>query len=116
MVALTLTPLQSRAAFRATDQAGVVHTPSGRQNQPTGTSPAGPSGGGTVRCFNPIFYALDTVVPILDLHQRGTWYLTAGKRGTVMEWWLNICTVLGWLFSTTFALAFTRLGRSTTGD
>jgi hypothetical protein len=29
-----------------------------------------------------------------------------------MEWWLNLCTVLGWVASTIFALSFTRLGRA----
>jgi len=27
-----------------------------------------------------------------------------------MEWWLNICTVLGWIASTIFVLSLTRIG------
>jgi hypothetical protein len=34
----------------------------------------GECGDGKVRCLEPILYAIDTVVPLIDLGQRSTWY------------------------------------------
>jgi hypothetical protein len=70
-------------------------------------------GDGEVRCFSPVLYAIDTVVPLISLDQRSTWYPDPHVRGgTVMLWWLDIATLLGWLFSSIFALSFARLARS----
>jgi hypothetical protein len=88
------------ATMRASDQNAIVY------------APAGGCGDGKVRCLSPFFFAVDTVVPIIDLKQRDTWYPGPGPGGTAIQWWLNICTVLGWVASTIFALSFTRLGRS----
>jgi hypothetical protein len=89
-----------RETMRTTDQQAVVYTV-GEQ-----------CGDGHVRCFNAFFYAVDTVVPIINLNQRSTWYPSPGRPGgTLLAWWLNVCTILGWIASTIFALSFTRLGR-----
>ena len=67
-----------------------------------------------MRCFNPVLYAVDTVVPLIALDQRATWYpdrFVAGGR--VVEWWLNLATVAGWLLSSVFLLSFARLARNT---
>jgi hypothetical protein len=70
-------------------------------------------GNGEVRCFSPVFYALDTVLPLISLDQRSTWYPDPRTRyGLLMEWWLNTATVLGWLLSSIFALSFARLART----
>ncbi|BCJ41289.1 hypothetical protein GCM10010168_89510 [Actinoplanes ianthinogenes] len=61
--------------------------------------------------MSPFFYAVDTVVPLIDLHQRSTWYLVAEGDGVLLAWALNLCTILGWVASTVFAVSFTRLGR-----
>jgi hypothetical protein len=55
---------------------------------------------------------VDTVVPLIDLHQRSTWYPAGGRHGVPLEWLLNLCTILGWVASTVFAVSFTRLGRA----
>ncbi len=76
------------------------------------TLPAAEScGDGRVRCFDPTLYAIDTVVPIIDLGQRDTWY-PSGPWGTELGWWLNTSTIIGWIASTIAALSFARLGRS----
>ena len=72
-----------------------------------------PCGGGQVRCFNPVLYAVDTVVPLIALDQRATWYPDRfDPGGQVVEWWLNLATVVGWLLSSIFLLSFARLARS----
>ena len=123
-VAITLVPGDWNASMRTTDEAGTVYSPQGVLGA---TSPAestampGPDatsqqaaascGSGKVRCFNPYLYAVDTVVPIINLGQRSTWYPSRDDGGGWLEIWLNVATVLGWTASTIFALSFTRLGR-----
>ncbi|HWG14844.1 MAG TPA: hypothetical protein VG268_16365 [Streptosporangiaceae bacterium] len=47
------------------------------------------------------------------LDQRASWYPDPNvPEGTLMQWWLNIATVLGWLLSSIFALSLARLSRS----
>ncbi|MEU4238569.1 hypothetical protein [Actinoplanes sp. NPDC026619] len=108
-VALSLPAVQEQ--MRATDQNALVFSPSGvRPGQDEGAD--GRCGDGKVRCLNPFFYAVDTVVPLIDLHQRATWYPDSERHGALLEWLLNLCTILGWVASTVFALSFTRLVRS----
>ncbi|MEU4623639.1 hypothetical protein AB0G04_27180 [Actinoplanes sp. NPDC023801] len=101
-----------QAQMRATDQNALVFTPSGAQPLPDEHDPPGDCGNGKVRCLSPFFYAVDTVVPLIDLHQRSTWYPVAERNGVLLEWLLNLCTILGWIASTVFAVSFTRLGRA----
>jgi hypothetical protein len=69
-------------------------------------------GDGEIRCFNPVLYAIDTVIPLISLGQRSTWYPDAqAPYGTVMQWWLNIATIVGWILSTIFALSMANLAR-----
>ncbi|HWS37513.1 MAG TPA: hypothetical protein VN408_32880 [Actinoplanes sp.] len=102
-----------QAQMRATDQNALVFTPAGAQPLPDEHLPPGECGNGKVRCLSPFFYAVDTVVPLIDLHQRSTWYPVAERNGVLLEWLLNLCTILGWIASTVFAVSFTRLGRAT---
>lgn len=88
---------------------GVVYSPTTRLDPSPGPARCGD---GTVRCFNPWFYAVDTVVPVLDLKQRSTWHLDTADGGWWLDLLLNICTMLGWTASTVFLLTFTRLGRA----
>ncbi len=116
------------AAMRATTSSGIVYTTRGPLQSQPGTSPAGaaavssdgtgqPSdscGGGQVRCFSPELYAVDTVIPLISLDQRSTWYPDPHVRyGTFMQWWLNLSAMLGWLLSSVFILSLARLARST---
>jgi hypothetical protein len=109
-LALSLPSVQEQ--MRATDQNAVVFTPAGAEPLPTEQNPAGECGNGKVRCLSPFFYAVDTVVPLIDLHQRSTWYPATERNGVLLEWLLNLCTILGWVASTVFAVSFTRLGRA----
>jgi hypothetical protein len=72
-----------------------------------------PCGNGMVRCFDPVLYAIDTVVPLVALDQRSTWYPNVhAPYGRAVEWWLNLSTIFGWLLSSIFLLSFTRLART----
>ena len=122
----------AQASLRAATQSGVVYTTRGplpltsapRASAParaaaTSRAPAAAGsgtdacGGGQVRCFNAVLYAIDTVIPLVALDQRATWYPDAHAHdGTFMEWWLNAATVLGWLLSSIFVLALAGLARS----
>ena len=94
--------------------AGSAASPASRQSPaPHGARPDS-CGNGQVRCFNPVLYAIDTVVPLVSLGQRSTWYPDPNvPDGTFMQWWLNIATLLGWLLSSIFVLSLARLTRST---
>ncbi|WP_336213880.1 hypothetical protein [Nonomuraea sp. LPB2021202275-12-8] len=112
--------------LRATDPRGNVYAVDGRLVTVDGTSrPAdatataarqptrpGPCGDGQVRCFDPVFYTVDTVIPLISLGQRATWYAeTRTRAGTLTSTLLNIASMLGWLLSTVVVLSFARLAR-----
>ncbi|HEX6873393.1 MAG TPA: hypothetical protein VF163_20030 [Micromonosporaceae bacterium] len=68
---------------------------------------------GRIRCFHPVLYAIDTVMPLVSLDQRSTWYPNPNQPwGWLMQWWLNLATVAGWLLSSIFLLSIARLARS----
>lgn len=103
IVSLTLLTPMAQSTMRATSESGEVFTP----------GVPDPCGGGEVRCFNPILYAIDTVVPLVSLNQRATWYPNPHVPGGLFVMWLlHLSTIAGWLLSTIFLLAFTRLARS----
>ena len=112
LVAATLALPGVQQTMRASDQ-GVVFTTNGPLNVDSPTAGLDPCGGGQVRCFNPLLYAVDTVIPLIALDQRATWYpdrfVTGGQ---VVEWWLNLATMAGWLLSSIFLLSFARLARN----
>ena len=61
-----------------------------------------------------MLFAVDTVVPLIQLGQRATWYANAkAPHGGLVDWWLNIATLIGWLLSTIFVLSFARMSRTT---
>jgi len=128
LVTVSLEIPTARASMRATTAAGTVYSVRGplRPKALTHTTtadaaatgsaarPADACGNGQVRCFNPVLYAFDTVIPLVSLDQRSTWYPDAhAPGGTFMQWWLNAATVLGWLLSSIFVLALASLARST---
>ena len=128
LVAASLEIPAAQAAMRATTPAGIVYTTHGpvSANDTTGTSrPAAAAastdrlssdacGNGQVRCFSPVLYAIDTVIPLVSLDQRSTWYPNPHVRdGAFMQWWLNTATLLGWLLSSIFVLSLARLARTT---
>ncbi len=124
LLALVIASLEiptAQATMRATTAAGLVYSTHGPAPGPgpgrAAPAPAGhpdACGGGQVRCFNPVLYAIDTVVPLVSLDQRSTWYPDPSLRdGTFMQWWLNAATLLGWLLSSIFVLSLARLSRAT---
>jgi hypothetical protein len=122
LVGASLQAPAARATLRASDAAGDVYSTSGLIR--VGLAPAvrhrggGPRadscGDGQVRCFSPALYAIDTVIPLISLDQRTTWYPDPHlPGGSLMQWWLNIATMLGWLLSSIFVLSLARLARAT---
>jgi hypothetical protein len=70
--------------------------------------------GADVRCFKPAVYAIETVVPLIELGQRGTWHVdSTARHGRLYELWLTFAAITGWILSTVFVLSFSRLGRTT---
>jgi hypothetical protein len=114
----------SQATLRATNGNGDVYGTSGLLTTSVGPAASGSAarsssqrpdscGGGEVRCFSPVLYAIDTVVPLISLDQRSTWYPDPHvPGGELMLWWLNLATLLGWLLSSIFVLSLARLSRS----
>ena len=115
---MTLELPASQTTLRATNGNGAVYSTRGLLVSPGGP-PAGGGlsrpdscGDGEVRCFSPVLYAIDTVVPLISLDQRSTWYPDPHvSGGEVVLWWLNLATLLGWLLSSIFVLSLTRLSR-----
>jgi hypothetical protein len=114
----------SQATLRATNGDGDVYATTGllaTSADPAASSSAATGstlhtdacGDGQVRCFSPVLYAIDTVIPLISLDQRSTWYPDPHVRGgELMLWWLNLATLLGWLLSSIFVLSLARLSRS----
>jgi hypothetical protein len=122
LVTISLELPGNQAALRANNGNGDVYATSGRLTASShGASGAVATGGATrdscgdgeVRCFSPILYAIDTVIPLISLDQRDTWYADPDvPNGEFMLWWLNLATLLGWVLSSIFVLSLARLSRS----
>jgi hypothetical protein len=124
LVTVTLELPASKATLRANNGNGDVYATSGLLSTPGGpVAPSSPTpassprpdacGDGEVRCFSPVLYAIDTVIPLISLDQRSSWYPDPHTAdGEIMLWWLNLATLLGWLLSSIFVLSFARLSRS----
>ncbi len=109
----------TQATLRATNGSGTVYGTNGevvtgrRHGPPPAGEQADPCGDGEVRCFSPVLYTIDTVVPLISLDQRATWYPDPHvPGGEFVLLWLNIATLLGWLLSSIFVLSLARLSRS----
>jgi hypothetical protein len=114
----------SQATLRATNGNGDVYATSGLLTTSASSTASGQvarrasphadaCGDGEVRCFSPFLYAVDTVIPLISLDQRSTWYPDTHVRGgDLMLWWLNLATLFGWLLSSIFVLSLARLSRN----
>jgi hypothetical protein len=116
-VLVTLELPASQATLRATNGDGTVYgvngqvVTGGRLDTAPGAH-ADACGDGEVRCFSALLYTIDTVVPLISLEQRATWYPDPhAPGGEFLVLWLNIATLLGWLLSSFFVLSLTRLSR-----
>lgn len=122
LVTISLEVPGYQAALRANNGNGDVYATTGRLTASshgsqgaaaTGGVPRDTCGDGEVRCFSPILYAIDTVIPLISLDQRATWYADPDvPNGEFMLWWLNLATLLGWGLSSIFVLSLARLSRS----
>ncbi len=126
LVIISLEVPAAQATLRANNGNGAVYATSGLlivPARPAAPRPAPGSsapartdscGDGEVRCFSPVLYAIDTVVPLISLDQRASWYPDPQvSGGQFMLWWLNFATLLGWVLSSIFVLSLARLSRST---
>ena len=117
-VLVTLELPASQATLRATNGSGAVYGINGQvmgPGQPSVIQGNQPDvcGDGEVRCFSPVLYTIDTVVPLISLDQRSTWYPDPHTPGgAFLLLWLNIATLLGWMLSSIFVLSLARLSRS----
>ncbi len=126
LVIVSLEVPAAQATLRANNGNGAVYGTSGLLIVParavglrpprgsTASARADSCGDGEVRCFSPVLYAIDTVVPLISLDQRASWYPDPQvSGGQFMLWWLNLATLLGWVLSSIFVLSLARLSRST---
>ena len=101
LVAIAVALPGARAVMLAADQRGDIHVATEGCAE------------GLVRCYNPTLFAIDTVIPLLDLGHRTTWRPTrGGDYGGVFEWGLAVAGIIGWAASTIFVLSFARFHRS----
>lgn len=73
--------------------------------------------------FNPLFYSLDTFIPIMDLHQKSYWLPNANrgseiplivfkcKTGSLLRYYFWLHIVWGWIFTSLWVAGFTGLVR-----
>jgi len=54
--------------------------------------------------FQPFVYALDTLVPVVDLHQQDNWI----PQG-LAQWWAWVSILAGWVLTTAVVAALTGL-------
>jgi hypothetical protein len=124
LFALALALPGADRAFRATDSAGNSYTPTGRlvtvvphvPEPDVGVVPseqsyrADPCDDGMIRCFRPLSYAIDAVVPLIDLGQRSTWHADVhAPNGRLYETLGVIATLAGWVLSSVVLVGFSRL-------
>lgn len=111
LVWLSLQPIAFVDTMRATDPTGIVYTPRGQlsiiEQQKV---PEQQCGDGKVRCFSPMLYAIDTVVPIVDLKQRSIWSPSTDAGGEILLWWLTAATLSGWAISSLLVVGLARTG------
>ena len=63
-------------------------------------------------CFNPLGYAFDTVVPIINVHQADYWRPNGSTSwGAFCAWVSSAGTVVGWLLVTLAVAGYTGLAR-----
>ncbi|HEY6275125.1 MAG TPA: hypothetical protein VIX86_02230 [Streptosporangiaceae bacterium] len=67
----------------------------------------------TYPCFYPAGYAIDTVIPIINVHQSSYWAPNGGARlGTPLVVFTWVGTLLGWALATLAVAGYTGLVRS----
>jgi hypothetical protein len=69
---------------------------------------------GNYPCFSPVGYAIDTVIPIVNVHQADYW----GPNASAQFGWFFVCAswagiVLGWALATLTVAGYTNLVRNT---
>jgi hypothetical protein len=97
--------------MRAVDEDNRLYSPAGEVGAGSGATdePAdAPCAGGRIRCFSPVFYSIDSVIPLVDLHQRSTWHPDGSTAlGRWYAWGLNVAVLLGWVTTSVLVLGLT---------
>lgn len=79
------------------------------------TVPTAPLGRGatddrTTARFEPLLYAADTVIPLVDLGQRKTWVPDTNTYvGRFLSYFLDVMRIAGWLFAAAITFAVARI-------
>ena len=110
VTALLLALPAATETMRAVDENNRLFNPAGEiaVDGPASAGVVDACGDGRIRCFSPLFYAIDTVVPLVDLHQRSTWHPDRNAtHGRWYEWGLNAAVLLGWVTSSVLVLGLT---------
>ena len=80
---------------------------------PSGTAPAAMHCMSSYPCFYPAGYAIDVVIPIINVHQASYWgpngHVPWGDALTIFTW---LATALGWLLATLAVAGYTGLVRA----
>jgi hypothetical protein len=64
-------------------------------------------------CFSPLGYAIDTVIPLINIHQADFWRPNASAPyGWIFEFGTWACTALGWALATLIVAGYTGLVRT----
>jgi hypothetical protein len=102
--ALVLVAIGSLLVAGAVSNEQMVH--SERPNQTAVRCPDAP------QCIAPWLYSLDTLLPIVDLHQESTWTPDPRDRwGRATMYWRWITIALGWALTSLVVAGFTSLVR-----
>ena len=66
--------------------------------------------GGSISCFNPILYSIDTIVPLLDLGQRTEWHAMPDEPAVAAV--TSVLGILGWIGTSVAIVAFAKVTRN----
>jgi hypothetical protein len=111
---LVSTP-SNQETLRTTDATGAVYDPYGvlpLKPRPALTNRPIQCAAGKVRCFRPLEFAVDTVVPLVSFGQGSSWYTDDETgRGRALGSILSVLRAMGWFLASIFALSFARVLR-----
>ena len=103
IVGLSIGPVQDRLVAVGRDEhVWNANSALVAPDPPPDPEPPPPAEGCTDRpdttCFRPALYAIDTVVPLVDLNQRAAWHVDGARsRGWLLQTSLDAAGLFGWL-------------------
>jgi hypothetical protein len=112
VLALSIGPVQNRLVAAGRDERvwnANSALAAGPALAPSGQPPVeGCTDNPATACFQPVLYALDTIVPLVDLDQRSTWRVDGNTSGAgLLQFALDAARLVGWLVAAavTFVIA-----------